>query len=312
VIYADGKYLLVDPGNYPYDSSEWRKYVLSTRAHNTIMVDGLEQHRRGRPRNEYVLEKPLPIKWASDAKFDYAVGSYDDGYGADNSVKVKHTRRIFFVKPEYWIVVDTLTPTDAKLHKYESAFHLDMTGAEVDAAAGCVRTTDAQGANLSIVPMVGEGLKLRIVSGQKEPIVQGWMPAGGYTCRPIPTPVFLKDQAGKARFAYVFYPTPEGAKCPIVKVEPLAVTGDDGAVGMAITFGNGRVDYFVQTYQPGTRISFADFESDGQAIYIRTENGKVTQSMMAGGTELVQHGKRLEADVVAVKDLSDTKVRHEF
>ena len=109
VIYAYGKYMLVDPGNYPYDSSEWRKYVLSTRAHNTIMVDGCEQHRRDRARQTYVISKPMPIQWDSDVKYDYASSTYEDGYAHDNSVNVKHQRSVFFVKPDYWIVVDTLT-----------------------------------------------------------------------------------------------------------------------------------------------------------------------------------------------------------
>lgn len=296
VIYAYGKYMLVDPGNYPYDSSEWRKYVLSTRAHNTIMVDGCEQHRRDRPRQEYVIEKPLPIKWASNAKFDYASSTYDNGYAHDNSVKVKHERRVFFVKPEYWIVVDTLTPADEKPHKYESMFHLDVSGAEVDAATKTVRTTDAAGANLSILPMADEGLKVSIISGQEKPVVQGWVPAGGYKCRPIPTPIFEKEQSGRTSMAYVFYPTPEGAKCPVVKVEPLAVQGAEGAVGMTITFGDGRVDYFVQCESPYARVKFGKFESTGQVTYIRTENGHVTSSKPLG----------------AIEDLSMTTARHKF
>ena len=296
VIYAYGKYMLVDPGNYPYDSSEWRKYVLSTRAHNTIMVDGYEQHRRDRPRLEYVLSKPLPIQWASNAKYDYASSIYDDGYAHDNSIKVKHQRSVFFVKPDYWIVVDSLTPSDDKPHKYESMFHLDMTGAEVDAATKAVRTTDAKGANLSILPMADEGIKVSIISGQEKPIVQGWMPAGGYTCRPIPTPVFEKQQAGKASFAYVFYPTPEGGKCPIAKVEPLTVTGDDGAVGVAIDFGDGRVDYFVQCEKPGAHVKFGKFDSTAQVSYIRTEKGHVKDSMPVG----------------TIQDLSKTTVRHKL
>jgi hypothetical protein len=297
VIYAYGKYMLVDPGNYPYDSSQWRKYVLSTRAHNTIMVDGCEQHRRDRPKLEYVLSKPMPIQWDSTAKYDYASSVYEDGYAHDNSVKVKHQRSMFFVKPDYWIVVDTLTPADDKSHKYESMFHLDMTGAEVDAASKSVRTTDAKGANLSILPMADEGLKVSIISGQEQPIVQGWMPAGGYKCRPIPTPVFEKQQSGKASFAYVFYPTPEGVKCPIVKVEPVAVQSAQGAVGMAITFADGRVDYFVLGEKRGQQVRFAKFDSSAMVTYIRTEKEKVTSTMTADG---------------GIEDLSKTKVRHKF
>ena len=32
--------------NYAYDTSEMRKYVLSTRAHNTIRIDGKDQNTR--------------------------------------------------------------------------------------------------------------------------------------------------------------------------------------------------------------------------------------------------------------------------
>ena len=296
VLYAYGKYMLVDPGNYPYDSSDWRKYVLSTRAHNTIMVDGEEQHRRGRPRLQYVLSKPMPIKWSSDTKHDYACSSYDDGYGHDNSIKVKHTRSIFFVKPEYWIVIDRLTSPDAKAHKYDSAFHLDMSGAKVDDVTKSVTTTDEKGANLTIFPMSDDGLNVRVVSGQKEPIVQGWMPDKGYTCRPIPTPVFEKQQAGDTVMAYVLYPTPQGKTCPVSKVTPVAVTGCDGAVAMAIEFGGNRTDYFALCDKPGAGIHFAKFDSTTPVTYIQTENGQVAASIL----------------VRSIEDLSNTTVRHKF
>jgi hypothetical protein len=43
VIYANGRYHVVDPGNYAYDSSKWRAYVISARAHNTIIETTAEQ-----------------------------------------------------------------------------------------------------------------------------------------------------------------------------------------------------------------------------------------------------------------------------
>lgn len=39
VIYAYGAYLVIDSGIYPYDTSRWRRYVLSPYAHNVIHVD---------------------------------------------------------------------------------------------------------------------------------------------------------------------------------------------------------------------------------------------------------------------------------
>lgn len=296
VLYAYGKYMLVDPGNYPYDSSDWRKYVLSTRAHNTVMVDGCEQQRRGRPREQYVLAKPMPIMWATNQKFDYAKSVYADNYASDNSIKVKHERSVFFVKPEYWIVVDALVPADKQSHKYDGMFHLDMSGAKIDEATKSVTTTDAEGANLTIFPMADDGLKVRIASGEKEPMVQGWIREAAYGCRPIPTPIFSKGQSGRTVMAYVLYPTLQGKRCPIVKVERLDVEGDDRAVGLSIDFGGGRVDYFVQADSPYAHVKFAKFDSTAQVTYLRTENGHVMASMPMGD----------------IKDLSNTPVRHKF
>src|SRR6202012_1595353 len=40
VLRAWNKTLLFDPGTYSYDQSDWRRYVLGTASHNTIIVDG--------------------------------------------------------------------------------------------------------------------------------------------------------------------------------------------------------------------------------------------------------------------------------
>lgn len=311
VIYGYGKYILVDPGSYPYDSSDWRRYVISTRAHNTIMVDGCEQHRGGRPRDQYVLSRPMPIKWASNDKFDYASSTYSDGYASDNSVRVKHARTVLFVKPDYWIVTDSLIPADDKPHRYESMFHLDTSGAEIDDASKSVRTTDAKGANLTILPLADDGLSVRIVSGQKEPIVQGWIRDGAYTCRPIPTPIFSREQSGPSSFAYVFYPTPEGGKCPVVGVDALDVKSDSRALGLAVRFDNGRVDYFVQLDKPG-KAQFGGFESDGLVTYVRARGSNVIGAAVMDGTRLTHGDQAVAADLLPITDLSRTNTRHKF
>jgi len=337
VVYAHGRYHLVDPGNYAYDSSQWRKYVLSTRAHNTVMVDGLEQHRRGRPREQYVVAKPLPNKWASTERFDYAAGRYDDGYGDNNEVRVSHARHVFFVKPEYWIVTDFLTPADDRPHLYESMFHLDADGAAVDQETGSVSTTNKNASNLAIYGICrGNGLGsprstpdasaaptasrahigVRVVSGQVEPVVQGWVPKGGvtrYECRPIPTPIFSQETAGPTGFAYVLYPTPAGAKCPIDRVERVPVDADGGVLtsGVAVRFGGGRIDYFIQAPRR-TRLKFLDFEADAAGVYLRTAGGRVVSAALVDGTVLARGGERIAAESLPVRDLSRTKVRHAF
>ena len=314
VIFAYGKYLLVDPGNYAYNDSKWRRYIISTPSHNTIMVDGKGQARRGKPRESYVVSKPLPNKWITTDDFDYACGTYDEGYGSSNETKVTHTRHIFFVKPEYWIVTDFAVPADGQSHRYESLFHLDVEGAECVQKTKAVRTTNQNSANLTIFPLFESDLTVQIVAGQEDPVVQGWVPAGGFDVRPVPTPIFSKQGAGVCHFLYVFYPTKPTEECPIVEVGPLSVRGNDGAsiVGAEIKFNNGRIDYFVQTDGQAGEIRFLDFETDATVVYLSMQDGAVSKAYLGGGTRILRAGKAFPAQIRAIQDLSKTETTHQF
>lgn len=316
VIYAHGKYHLVDPGNYPYDNSPWRTYVLSARAHNTIMVDGREQHRRGCPRDLLVVTRPYPNKWAASDAFDFASGTYDYGYGDRNEIRGKHTRSVFFVKPEYWIVTDLMTPPDDQPHRYESIFHLDADAAQVDERSKAVRTVNKSGGNLSIIPQAGSHLNVKIISGQQEPSVQGWAPTGNmseYKVRPIPTPIFEKESAGPTWLAYVFYPTSEGKACPVEGIESLSVEAEPGvqAVGLTIRFADGRSGLFVQAGKRAT-LKFAGFETDALAAYVETRDGALTSAVALDGTGITQSGQQIRTQALPVHDLSRTTIRHKF
>lgn len=306
VVYSHGKNHLVDAMSYHYNDSPWRKYVVSTRGHNTIMVDGLDQHRGGRPREQYVVSKPLPNKWVAGEGFDYASGVFDTGYGSQN-LKVTHKRHIFFVKPEYWIVTDFLDPSDAKPHKYESLFHLDALGADVSGKS--VRTANTDASNLSIIAPADDDASLRVVSGQETPVVMGWLRTTGYDVRPIPTAIYEKEQSGPASFQYVICPTAKGAQWPITGVKRLDV---GSASGVEIAFADGRRDYFVQARKPGSKVKFLDFETDALAAYVRVRDGKVEKAMLAGGTFLNRAGKPVQAEIREITDLSQTKLTHKF
>lgn len=309
VLYADGKYHVIDPGNYAYDSSQWRRYVLSARGHNTVMVDGLEQNRRIRPRSEYVVSKPLPNKWATSDQFDFASGTYDRGYGPKDEADVKHTRSIFFVKPEYWIITDLMTPSDGSPHRYDSIFHLDADSAVVDAAKA-VRTINESGGNLSIIPLGDEGLSVSIVSGQEQPVVQGWMPDGNlneYKVKPIPTPIFTRESSGPTWLAYVLYPTRERALCPVTGIRRIDVETQPGtqAIGLRIDLMDDRTDYFVQADRRGP-LKFAGYETDALAAYVRTQSSPTVTAVVVDGVGISQSSNMIPAQTLPVRDLSRT------
>jgi len=165
-----------------------------------------------------------------------------------------------FVKPAgggrngYWLVVDTLTggDKDKKLHRYESLFHFDADEAEIDPGGCTVRTVDPS-PNCLIAAAPQPRLKLRIVKGQTEPAVQGfvaarkWRPSWKnpkaqppeHGKREVPTAVFELRAPTPARLAYVIYPYPRGAR-PRLAVRD--VTAPGGPVRVRVTLPDGTLD----------------------------------------------------------------------
>ncbi len=213
-LYGFGRVLLDEGGTYSYDQSKWRRYVLSTEAHNTIMVDGLPQHRAGLPET-YEAKAPLTGNWVTTDQFDWATGTYADGYGPQRDKSVTHERTVIFVKPEYYIVLDRLLGQGQ--HTYSNLFHLDAVDAALDPATLAVQTTNADQANLALIPVDRDGLTVRIVKGQEDP-VQGWAPMASH--RAVPTPIYEKRGSCPQTFVTLLVPCGPGG-APAVTTELL-------------------------------------------------------------------------------------------
>ncbi|MBQ9115772.1 MAG: heparinase II/III-family protein, partial [Clostridia bacterium] len=212
---AYGKTLLTEGGVYDYDSSEMRKYVLSTRAHNTAMLNGKEQNQR------------LSYKWADEdiakkadflfettSERDIAAAEYTAGYGADREPLV-HSRRLTFVKnaPEYgllpfFIVSDRFTAEDDAARKYEIMWHMETCELKLEGAYASGDFGD--GIGLTMAASDAEYINMQ---GQYQPYYQGWFPirpSGPHEHRPIPTPVLCGEFCGSKRVVTVLYPYKDG------------------------------------------------------------------------------------------------------
>ncbi len=225
--------LLTEAGVYSYDRSDWRRYVLSSRAHNVIHVDGQEQNRRTRPETR-VTEQPYESRWFTSDEFDFAQGTYDSGFGPKNEVQVAHTRQVLFVKPDYWLVIDRLQPADDQPHTYEALFHLDAPQATVDDTTHAV-TVEVEGTGLRVIPLAPRLPEVQIIQGQKEPMVQGWLPTGTHNVlKPIPTAVFRWQATGPSVMVFALVPG-EGDKWPLTAAAAQAA-------GAMLTRGDGLTD----------------------------------------------------------------------
>jgi hypothetical protein len=213
-LYSHGKILLTESGTYTYDQSKWRRYVLSTPAHNTIMVDGKEQH-RGDDRASRLIKEPLKNPWVNSPLFDYGKGTYSSGYqnkkysvdhietkeyvGKKDSA-ISHTRHVIFLKPWYYIAVDFLEGKDE--HSYDAHFHLNAPDANIIEATKAVHTQRSDSVQLGLFPMDVKNLKVKVVKGQEDPVL-GWFPEEK---RPIPTVVYSKKEKAPSTFATFLYP----------------------------------------------------------------------------------------------------------
>ena len=162
--------------------------------------------------------------------FDHAAGVYSEGWGTNAVRVVKHTRHVFFVKPDLFVIADTLEPKDEAVHTYEALFHLDAEEATAD---GLRVATQGKGPSLSLAAFGADGVS--VVKGQKEPVVQGWLPdsSSGYGgIRPIPTAIFRKQATGKTTVLYALFPSAGAAAFPVKELRvdgnTLTVTRTDG------------------------------------------------------------------------------------
>ncbi|MFV0400789.1 MAG: alginate lyase family protein [Oscillospiraceae bacterium] len=232
LLFACGRDLLVEGGNYAYDSSEMRRYVLSTRAHNTVQVDGMGQNRR-----KYYLwhdediQKESGMSYHIGENFDFAEGTYDEGYGPDAERIAVHSRSVYFLKKPpaalrpFFLVADRLSSELPRY--YELLWHLGEDEAAVSGAG-------VSAPNLTILHS-GEESGFQLVRGLTCPEYQGWASSstgkqGDYY------PVYALKQwleAASCRNITLLYP---GESCPVSAVRA-STSISDTAISLLLRDG---------------------------------------------------------------------------
>jgi hypothetical protein len=240
VLWSYGRQILFDPGTMDYSDTPMVAYSRDTFSHNTVLVDSRPQRRKwyANPTpNGMPYQARDDVKWTTSAASDFAAGVYDAHYGlsgASDSYPYKdggnfkegwglpatHHRRVLFVKPNLYVVADTLISKDGESHDYDVRWHLDSTVTEVEGTI--IRTADAELPNLEIVPLDAEGLTVRATPAQTEPELLGWKV--GKTAEPATTTQHLKAGNGSVRFLTLLAPLRPGQKRRVLSAEWDGVT----------------------------------------------------------------------------------------
>lgn len=216
LLFAYGKEMLCEGGNYAYDNSEMRQYVLSTRAHNTIRIDGKDQNaRRSWEWKDEMLHQRSDLTFSTTPEKDVAVSDYALGYGEGDDYEnaVTHRRTVEFVKNRgvpFFRITDRLAAKDRKVHSYEQIWHLETC--ELDISDGAFTADYGDGVRLE-AKFRSENGRLVDMIGVKTPNLQGWMPvlpAGPHEHRPIHTPILKGSFKGETTLLAVFLPVRSG------------------------------------------------------------------------------------------------------
>ena len=164
---AEDAPILIDPGGYGYYDDDYRRFFRSTAAHNTIEIDGESQSRLFGVLGYGRLAQTLIEDAHLSDTFDYLLASHD-GYGT-----VRHTRALFLCKhPRRAIVVhDRLTGKGG--HRGISRFHA-APGVTININKNQLFIVNSS-AEFFFAVAASQDLDRRVVNGQKNGNVQGWV-----------------------------------------------------------------------------------------------------------------------------------------
>ena len=176
-LYAYGTDMLADTGFYAYDTSDMRKYAISTRSHSTGLVDGKGQNRIKTHKWGEIVDRNriMDFSYSLGEDIEIAEGYYDQGYG-EELINAKHTRKVVFFKkgigklPPCFVLLDSFESLDGNSHDYEVSFQLPYV--PVSAFGHCVEVKYSNGATMKMV----SDKYPKILIGQYAPEFVGWKP----------------------------------------------------------------------------------------------------------------------------------------
>ena len=203
-----GDRVLIDPGTYGYTAEpEWRNYFRSAAAHSTVTIDRLGQSEPAGPFGWRRRPRAVLREWITTRECDVADAKHN-AYAHLRS-PVVHRRRVVFVKPDFWVVIDDLTGTGS--HSVELTFQCAPLHAELTSSACRVETE--RGSVLWILPFATAPIANEIRSAELQPI-RGWISQRYGHKQAAPALVCSTHSALPMRAITVLYPTRDRTETP--------------------------------------------------------------------------------------------------
>ncbi len=164
---------LVDPGTYSYNIDYGRRdFFRSTRAHNTVAVDDLNQSEVADRMSWKTFANARANLFLSTEWFDFVDGEHD-GYKRLKD-PVSHRRIIFFDRKNYWVIFDFNKCEKMHDFDYYLQLHPDCS-LEINPVRNRLMVISDKGKRLSIEFTDGssEASDIKVLNGDKEDNL-GW------------------------------------------------------------------------------------------------------------------------------------------
>lgn len=208
-----GDPVIVDPGTYAYTPEpEWRDYFRSSAAHSTVTIDGTSQAEPSGPFHWTSRPRAVLREWISRTEFDLVDAEHNAYVNLDRPVV--HRRRVVFVKPAFWVVIDDLTGDGP--HAVDVSWQFAPIAAEVTASGHC-RVDTKRGSVLWLLPFAATPLSNEIKNGALQP-TRGWISKRYGRKQPAPALVCSATADLPLRVVTVLFPTRDRrAPAPLVE-----------------------------------------------------------------------------------------------
>lgn len=194
VYWFDDEDILIDPGKFAYQPGPEREYAISTRAHNTLEIDGCDEYSRGRPGRP---RKPLTIAEFAEKGQEFYVARASMMIPQHD---VSH-ERIVILKPDCWLLVFDKV-FSARQHRYSMNWHFPPSVSFELNDIGA-KGTLASGRAIHVAVHSSSSFDSSLIIGQLKPVIQGFCSSGYGKMTPCPCLAFsLKGQ--EWHFATVF------------------------------------------------------------------------------------------------------------
>lgn len=296
-LFSNGRELLVDPGTFAYNGkTDWRKYFRSTRAHNTVTIDGRDQ-------SEGAGTFCWKSKISSTHEFDHEphasaspveyLEAEHDGYSRLPD-KIVHRRRLIHVPGEYWILADDFRGSGRHTFDFNFHFgkHVTSSTLEHDEDATVMWS---EGAGLLVASFVSEPSTADLIQGRNEPI-EGWVSHGYGALEP--STALRVSMTGSASAASITLLAPT-MYAPVVR----RLEVESGAAIACSYEHQGLTDIAVLS-SGESDVQVAGFVMRGEFFWLRMERGLLRQTFAIRGGLLTAVPNRRENALCAASAAS--------